>query len=861
MTQAQRNRRLAYALALLLPMLVLLARVAFTSDAVRPSLILFVVPVTICAFLGGLRPGLLCMAFSAVLAAYFLLTPHFSFAIQSSLDRVQWLMFIVAGGLISYFAERLLKSQERLRVDESRLSGIFNSAMDGIVTVDENLTIRYANPAAESMFGRPVAELVGMSGYQLVPEAHQRLCVRLIKQLAVSGALHRFVEQSVKGVRANGDEFPIETTISRVEIEGTQHFTLVIRDVSERRIVEDALREREALYRSLFESLDEGVVLWDTDGRLEACNPAAERILGWTLAEIQGLHYSEVPWRPNIPKTTEFATQQLSVGIIQSTGEQLLHRERKVTRRDGQEIWILQNGIPMPTFDKDTQPKVLMSFSDITERQKSAEAQAQMAAIVANSEDAIITTSLEGVVRTWNPGAEHVLGYTAGGAIGQQLHKLLLPADQVEMHMALRLRLARGEPVDRMDIVFVHKGGRALRMSATFSPLRDARGSITGISVIARDVTARRQAEEALRESEERFRIVADAAPVLLWMSDASRCATYFNTGWLNFTGRMLEQELNHGWTADVHPDDLSNMLAVFNAAIDARVEFRYEFRLKRHDGAYRWIFSVARPRSNAGGSFAGYIGTGVDINDRREAEDAIRARDAAQDASRLKSEFLATMSHELRTPLTGVIGFAEYLRAGQAGSINEEQLECLDSIHKSSLHLLDLINGILDLSKIEAGKMELTPETFSVPDVVEEVCGVISPMAMKKRIRVQRQVVPQLSAVTLDRAKFKQVLYNLLSNAVKFTEDGGRIEVAVDTPRLAHLCIRVTDTGVGIDPKDTVKLFQSFQQLDNSITRRHEGAGLGLALTKKIVELQQGMITVESAVGRGSVFTVTLPY
>jgi PAS domain S-box-containing protein len=376
----------------------------------------------------------------------------------------------------------------------------------------------------------------------------------------------------------------------------------------------------------------------------------------------------------------------------------------------------------------------MITFVDITERKKSIETLSRMAAIIANSEEAIISKTLDGIIQTWNPGASKMLGHAEKDAIGRPFGPLILPPDQREVEREIRAGIGRGESAQTFETQFLHKDGWRIQVSATASPLLDAGGKAVGVSLIARDMTDRRAAEQALRE------------------------------------------------------------------------------------------------------------------------------RDAAEEASRLKSEFLATMSHELRTPLTGVIGFAEYLRAGQAGPINDEQAECLDSVHASSLHLLELINGILDLSKIEAGKMELTPEAFSVRAAVEEARGMVLPMAGKKDILLAHRVADSLSSVTLDRVKFIQVLNNLMSNGVKFTDAGGRVDIDVDMPENLRLRIRVADTGIGIRAEDIGQLFKTFHQLDRGDARRNEGAGLGLALTRKIVELQHGTITVESTPGQGSVFTVTLP-
>jgi PAS domain S-box-containing protein len=243
-----------------------------------------------------------------------------------------------------------------------------------------------------------------------------------------------------------------------------------------------------------------------------------------------------------------------------------------------------------------------------------------------------------------------------------------------------------------------------------------------------------------------------------------------------------------------------------------------------------------------------------------RDATDRKRAERSLQEASRLKSEFLANMSHELRTPLNGIIGFSEMLVDGKAGPLNARQKEYLGDVLNSGRHLLQLINDILDLSKVEAGRMILAPEDVDPARTLVEVCAVIEPLARKKRVTVRQRVSPMLGRMRLDPRRLKQVLYNLLSNAVKFSSEGGEVEVSADAPAPGRLRLQVIDHGIGIAEEDIAKLFAEFQQLDSSATRRHEGTGLGLALVRKIVQLQRGSVGVTSEPGRGSTFTVELP-
>jgi signal transduction histidine kinase len=249
------------------------------------------------------------------------------------------------------------------------------------------------------------------------------------------------------------------------------------------------------------------------------------------------------------------------------------------------------------------------------------------------------------------------------------------------------------------------------------------------------------------------------------------------------------------------------------------------------------------------------------DITDQKQTERALQEKNAELErANKAKDSFLASMSHELRTPLNGIIGFAEFLADGKPGTINAKQKEYLEDILTSGRHLLHLINDILDLVKIQAGKLDLNPERFRLQEVIQEVCAGVHPIAQNKHIRVGVEIVPGLDEVTLDAQRFKQILYNLLSNALKFTDEGGAVEIKAEPGSAGFFKLCVHDTGIGIKPADIDRLFTEFEQLETGTARRFEGTGLGLALTRKIAEMQGGAINVESEVGKGSTFAVALP-
>ena len=270
------------------------------------------------------------------------------------------------------------------------------------------------------------------------------------------------------------------------------------------------------------------------------------------------------------------------------------------------------------------------------------------------------------------------------------------------------------------------------------------------------------------------------------------------------------------------------------------------------------WYASCIGPIQQDG-ELIGFVMASTNITDRKQAEEAMQqAKETAEYASRAKSDFLANMSHELRTPLNAIIGFAEILRDELVGGINAEQRECVNDIHISGQHLLEMINDILDLSKIEAGKMALQLETFSIVEAVEEVNAIIAALAVKKDLDLTLNY-NRNGMIEADRVKFKQIFYNLLSNAVKFTPEGGKVATEVEVTD-TELRAQVIDTGIGIAKEDQAKLFAPFTQIDTSKSRRYGGTGLGLALTHRLIELHGGEINVNSEEGKGSNFALKIP-
>ncbi len=385
-------------------------------------------------------------------------------------------------------------------------------------------------------------------------------------------------------------------------------------------------------------------------------------------------------------------------------------------------------------------------------------------------------------------------------------------------------------------------------------------------------IAERQRAEEALRESEQNLAITLNSIGDAVIATNIEGRVIRMNPVAEQLTGWPLEEakgralaEVFRILDEDTRRPVESPVVRVLREGVV--VGLANHTVLCSRDGTARPIADSGAPIRDPTGEIRGVVLVFRDRTEERRMREMrvnsiqLEAQNLRiQESNRMKSEFLANMSHELRTPLNGIIGFSEFLFDEKPGPLNAKQKDYLNDILNSGRHLLHLINDVLDLSKVEAGKMELSPEAFALPKTVEEVCSVLSQMAEKKKIAVRRHIAASITSVTLDRQKFKQVLFNLLSNAVKFTDDGGQVDIIVGQRDPGLLTLQVRDTGIGIKPEDIGRLFAQFQQLESRLARRHGGTGLGLALTRKLVELQGGSVSVESEPGKGSTFSVILP-
>jgi PAS domain S-box-containing protein len=375
-------------------------------------------------------------------------------------------------------------------------------------------------------------------------------------------------------------------------------------------------------------------------------------------------------------------------------------------------------------------------------------------------------------------------------------------------------------------------------------------------------------ARAAAVDSERRFRHTADAAPVFIWTAGPDGSVDWFNQPWLDFTGRPLDALIGDGWSADVHPDDLQHCLDMYFGALHARRPYTTEYRVRRHDGMYRWMIDTGTPCFDGDGTFTGYIGSCLDITDRKTVEaeraallDAERqARAEAEAANQAKASFLTTMSHELRTPLNAILGYTELLEMGVRGPVSAEQAEDLRRVRRASTHLLGLINDVLNYTKLQTTQVRFERTPFALDEMLVAASAMIVPQARTKGVTFELIPASELPTILLgDRDKVLQIILNLLSNAVKFTRAEGYIALVADSTG-ADVCIQVRDTGRGIAVDQLPAVFEPFVQVGRRLSGADEGAGLGLAISRELARGMGGDLTAISTPGEGSTFTLTLP-
>jgi PAS domain S-box-containing protein len=644
--------------------------------------------------------------------------------------------------------------------------------------------------------------------------------------------------------------------------------------VIERAHAERSLREREERYRLIAENTSDLIQIFDHAGRFTYASPSHAHVLGVDPIELIGARPEDLTH----PDDQAALCERWNDLIAKPGTAHATFRARHV---DGSWRWIEAS----VTATQWQGANCIVSVArDVTERRQAEEQLRRLSQAVEQSTSTIVITDTHGYIEYANPAFAKTTGYTITEALGQHTRIFKSGRTSPEAYRQLWETITSGNEW-RGEFRNKKKNGELYWESAVISPIKNAEGVITSFLAVKEDITARKRAEADLRVAEARYSTLIEQIPAIIYTAniDATSSTRYVSPqieAILGFTPAewLADPEL---WLKQIHPDDRASVLADVERAQTSDTPVPAEYRSFTRDGRIVWLRDAARVVRDEAGTPLFMQGITLDITERKRIEAALieerallarRVEERTADlsvanaelarAARLKDEFLSSMSHELRTPLNAVLGLSEALREETYGALNDQQDRALQTIAESGQHLLALINDILDLAKIGAGKLELEREPLDVSTICQASLRLVKQAAMNKRIAIESAIDPAVNSLQADGRRLKQILVNLLSNAVKFTSESGRVGLEVRGDAARHsVDFTVWDTGIGIAPEHLNRLFQPFVQLDSRLARQYEGTGLGLALVYRMAEMHGGGVSVSSELGVGSRFTVSLPW
>ena len=816
-------------------------------DVTMSGLILMMIALASAAVLPwGLWPQLAVGAIAAtsMIGSSFAVTGHIP-TFGDSLPTAVAIAFLVVLSVTHQFARyrRTVGLHTlALRRSEAYFRSLIEHSSELITVINADGTIRYDSPAHEQLLGYASEDRIGTDALApLHPDDAPRILALFARSTAVPGQTvrmdyrYRHRDGSWRFMEAIGTNLLHDPAVAGVVVNS--------RDITERKRMEEDLRNSEEYLKLLFDYAPDAVYLNDVEGRFLDGNRAAERMIGYRKSDLIG--HSFLTLNVLAPDQVATAAQLLVDSLERPMGP----LEMTLNRKDGSQVAVEVRTYPVNLKGRRL---ILGVARDVTERKASEAAlrrsENHFRALIEHATDLVGLVDGEGTVRYVSPSIQRILGQRPDECEGRKMLALVHPDDLTRMAEAFRANLEAVGPGAPMIVRLRHHDG-SWRTLESISTNLLADEAVRGVVVNARDITDRLRAEE---ERDRFFTLSRD----LLCVTDLDGTFKRTNGAWQKLLG-FTPDDLRTLQARDlVHPDDLEATMAGVSRLAAGEPVTNPQNRFRCKDGSYKWIEWAATISTSEGLVYS----SGRDITERKRVETQFeQAAEAAEAASRSKSEFLANMSHEIRTPMNGIIGLTELLLDTP---LAEEQREYLDMVKSSADGLLVVINDILDFSKIEAGWLDLDHVAFGLRDCLGRMIKVLDLRARAKGVTLSHSVSATVpDEVVGDANRLRQIVINLIGNAIKFTEHGEvtlRVDCESKTDSFAHLHFYVKDSGIGIPPAKQRAIFQAFEQGDGSATRKFGGTGLGLTISANLVELMGGRIWVESEVGRGSTFHFT---
>ncbi|MDX2099384.1 MAG: PAS domain S-box protein [Leptolyngbyaceae cyanobacterium bins.59] len=784
----------------------------------------------------------------------------------------------------------LADSNQQLAESENRFRRLIENSPDVISRFDQTLRHSFVSPQIELLTGISPNDFLGKTVSETgLPAENAAIWESALKTAFQEGKpqIFEFVSNAPNGetrfyqTRLAPELSPYSGAICSV--------LAVTRDITDLKQAEAQLQERQRFIQQIADTVPEILYVYDLlEQRNVYVNHQIAVSLDYAPEEIQAMGENFFPQLMHPDDLKQIPKQMEKISHLQD--REILEFEFRMQNSHGEWRWFSDRSIVMSRTPDGTPRQILGCSQDVTAR-KQAEQKLQQAherfRLAASAVNGMIydfDLVRQSVERT--EGLLRVVGYTPQEVppTPQWWWEQVHPEDQQQLPKSIREMFVVNDRAT-YEYRVRHRDGHYVYVMDQSILLYDAEGNPNRMVGSTTDISDRKYAEDALRQSEARYRYLAESIPQLVWMSDAQGNNEYVNQQLCDYTGFSPGEFRTSGGWETAHPDELPLLQEKWATALQQGMTFEHECRLEGKDKLYRWFLVRAIPLRDRQGQIVKWFGTNTDIQQQKELEEErtcllVReqaARQQAELASRTKDEFLAIVSHELRSPLNGILGWSRLLRTRKLDPTTTER--ALSSIERNAEAQTQLIEDLLDISRIIRGTVRLNLRPVNLNSVVQAAIDTVRPTAEIKSIQVGCWVDPTLGLVSGDAERLQQVIWNLLSNAVKFTPEGGQVEVRVEKIQRSNsenLClpafpvphrtshdarIQVTDTGKGISPEFLPYVFDRFRQADSTTTRGHGGLGLGLAIVRSLVELHGGTVQVESqGEGQGSTFSVELP-